>query len=169
LEGDIPDVKAFRIIDELILPRFRQGDVSGGVVAGVNALDGLMRGVDLPAPQHGRDDSNGLYVFITVVGYIIGVSIETILGLLVGAGIGGLVTFFLATMLLSTGWAFALGILVILLVLVMHGVQPRRGGGYGNSGMYGGRRGGWSSGGSFGGGSFGGGGSFSGGGSSGRW
>lgn len=170
LEGDIPDVKAFRIIDELILPRFRQGDVSGGVVAGVKAIDGLIRGVDLPAPDSGADESNGLYVFVTIFGYVVGVVVEAILGLLVGAGVAGLVTFVLAYLLLSTGWALALGALVILLVLILRGTGPSTGGGgYGSSTTYGGRGTGWSSGGSFGGGSFGGGGSFSGGGSSGRW
>jgi uncharacterized protein len=175
LEGDIPDIKAFRIIDELILPRFRQGDVSGGVVAGVKAIDGLIRGVDLPAPDSGANESSGLYVFVTIVGYVIGVVVEAILGLLVGAGVGGLATFVLAYLFLSMGWAFALGVLVILLVLILRGAGPSTGGGgYSSSATFGGRGTGWSSGGSFGGGSFGGGssgggGSFSGGGSSGRW
>jgi uncharacterized protein len=170
LEGDIPDVKAFRIIDELIVPRFRQGDVSGGILAGVKALDGLIRGVDLPPPGSGTNGPNGLYVFVTIFGFVGGVVVETILGLLLGAGVGGLITFLLAFFLLSTGWAIALGILVVVLVLMLHGVRPTTGsGGYGGNGRYGGRGGGWNTGGSFGAGSFGGGGSFSGGGSSGRW
>jgi uncharacterized protein len=169
LEGDIPDVKAFRIIDELILPRFRQGDVSGGVITGVKALDGLIRGVDLPAPDSGADESSGLYAFATIFGYMIGVVVEGILGLLVGAGVGGLVTFVLASFL-STGWALALGILVSLLLLILRGTGPSAGsGGYDGSTRYGDRGTSWSSGGAFDGGSFGGGGSFSGGGSSGRW
>jgi uncharacterized protein len=38
LEGDLPDILASRIIREVILPRFKQGDMSGGVVAGVQAV-----------------------------------------------------------------------------------------------------------------------------------
>ena len=34
LEGAVPDLKASRIIREIITPRFRQGDFYGGLVAG---------------------------------------------------------------------------------------------------------------------------------------
>lgn len=175
LEGDIPDVKAFRIIDELMLPHFRQDDVSGGVLAGVNALDRLIRGIDLPAPQDATTGSNRLHISSTVFGYVIGVLVEPFLGLLIGAGVGGLVTFVIAYALLSTGWAIVLGVFVALLVIAAHAIQSPRGGGYGSGGTSSGRRESWISGdslssGSFGGGgSFGSGGSFSGGGSSGRW
>lgn len=175
LEGDIPDVKAFRIIDEVIVPRFRQGDLPGGIVAGVGAVVGLIRGIDLPAPKPGGDDTNGLYLFVTVVGYIIGAFLEGVLGLLIGAGIGGFVAFVLGYLLLSAVSGVGLGILVAVLVLLLGGVRPSmRGGGYGGRSRYGSWSDGWSSGGSYGGGSFGGGsfgsgGSFSGGGSSGRW
>lgn len=175
LEGDVPDVKAFRIIDEIIVPRFRRGDIPGGVVAGAGALVRLIRGIDLPAPKAGGDDTNGLYLFVTMVGYMIGALLEGILGLLVGAGIGGLVAFVLGYLLLSTISGLGLGILVAVLVLLLGGLRPAmRGGGYGGSSRYGRSNGRLNSGGSYGGGSFGGGsfgsgGSFSGGGSSGRW
>ncbi|HTO77939.1 MAG TPA: TPM domain-containing protein [Thermoanaerobaculia bacterium] len=38
LEGAIPDAIARRIIDDAIVPRFRQGDFAGGVTAGAEAL-----------------------------------------------------------------------------------------------------------------------------------
>jgi uncharacterized protein len=44
LEGVIPDVTAKRIIDNEILPRFRGGDIPGGVEAGANALMAAARG-----------------------------------------------------------------------------------------------------------------------------
>lgn len=53
LEGDIPDAIAHRIIDEQILPRFREGAVPKGIEAGVHALIGLIRGVPLPLPKGG--------------------------------------------------------------------------------------------------------------------
>jgi uncharacterized protein len=174
LEGDVPDVKAFRIIDEIIVPRFRQGDLPGGVVAGARALIGLIRGIDLPDPKPSGDDSNGLHLFVTMIGYIIGALVEGVLGLLVGASVGGLVAFVLGSLLLSTFSGLGLGVLVVMLVLLLGGIRPAMRGGYGGRSRYGSRDGGWSSGGlhsggSFGGGSFGSGGSFSGGGSSGRW
>lgn len=42
------DSLAQQIMDEQIVPRFRQGDFSGGIVAGVEALDKMARGLELP-------------------------------------------------------------------------------------------------------------------------
>lgn len=44
------DSLAQQIMDEQIVPRFRQGDFSGGIVAGVEALDKMARGLELPRP-----------------------------------------------------------------------------------------------------------------------
>ena len=170
LEGDVPDVKAFRIIDEIIVPRFRQGDIPGGVVAGAGALVRLIRGIDLPAPKAGGEDTNGLYLFVILVGYTIGVLVEVFLGLLVGIGVGGLIAFVLGSLLFSISAGFSIGALVAMLVFLLGRVRPTiRDGGYRGRSRHGSWTGGWGSGGSFGGGSFGSGGSFSGGGSSGRW
>ena len=52
LEGAIPDSDAKRIIDENIAPHFRQGDFYGGLVAGINRIEGLLEGEVLPpAPE----------------------------------------------------------------------------------------------------------------------
>ncbi len=42
LEGAIPDAIAWRVINEIIVPRFRTADFYGGVSAGVDALAKLM-------------------------------------------------------------------------------------------------------------------------------
>lgn len=44
------DSLALQIMDEQIVPRFRRGDFSGGIVAGVEALDKMARGLELPRP-----------------------------------------------------------------------------------------------------------------------
>ena len=44
LEGALPDALCKRIIDEEIQPRFRNGDFSGGVTAGVHAMMAATRG-----------------------------------------------------------------------------------------------------------------------------
>jgi uncharacterized protein len=44
------DALAQQIMDEQIVPKFRQGDFSGGIVAGVEALDKMARGLELPKP-----------------------------------------------------------------------------------------------------------------------
>src|SRR5690606_21850836 len=50
LEGAVPDLLAGRIIREQVTPRFKQGDYSGGVVAGVDSLVALVEGEALPPP-----------------------------------------------------------------------------------------------------------------------
>ncbi|HEX7377532.1 MAG TPA: TPM domain-containing protein [Pirellulales bacterium] len=44
------DSLAQHIMNEQIVPRFRQGDFSGGILAGVEALDKMARGLELPHP-----------------------------------------------------------------------------------------------------------------------
>ncbi|HSD26849.1 MAG TPA: TPM domain-containing protein, partial [Vicinamibacteria bacterium] len=44
LEGALPDVLCARIIREEIVPRFKQGDMDGGVAAGVDRILGAIRG-----------------------------------------------------------------------------------------------------------------------------
>jgi len=44
LEGALPDVLCARIIREEIVPRFKQGDMDGGVAAGVDKVLGAIRG-----------------------------------------------------------------------------------------------------------------------------
>jgi uncharacterized protein len=77
LEGAIPDVTAKRIIDDEILPRFRSGDMAGGVEAGANALMAAARGeykgtgttVDERHRRGGRSNFGGClpWVFIFAI------------------------------------------------------------------------------------------------------
>src|ERR1700727_1618281 len=50
LEGALPDVTARRIIDEILVPRFKRGDFGRGISAGVNRIIGVIDGEQLPAP-----------------------------------------------------------------------------------------------------------------------
>jgi uncharacterized protein len=51
LEGSLTDATASRIIDEIIVPRFRSGDFAGGISLGVNWIFAVIDGEKLPAPQ----------------------------------------------------------------------------------------------------------------------
>lgn len=51
LEGAVPDLAAYQIIERLIAPAFRQGDFAGGLEAGVDGLMARIRGEDLPCPR----------------------------------------------------------------------------------------------------------------------
>ncbi|WP_291934509.1 TPM domain-containing protein, partial [Limnohabitans sp.] len=53
LEGAVPDLAARRIIDQVIAPAFRQGDVAGGLRAGLSHLQARIEGEALPLPEAG--------------------------------------------------------------------------------------------------------------------
>jgi len=51
LEGVMPDAIAKRVIEEDIVPRFRQGDFYGGIRAGMDRAIRLVEGEKLPPPK----------------------------------------------------------------------------------------------------------------------
>jgi uncharacterized protein len=53
LEGDLTDAASATIIDQAILPRFRQGDIPGGIVAGTEDILRIL-GDDVTAPAPPR-------------------------------------------------------------------------------------------------------------------
>ena len=61
LEGALTDLVSNRIIDETITPRFREGDFSGGISAGVDRMISVVDGEPLPEPeQHWSGGARGL-------------------------------------------------------------------------------------------------------------
>jgi uncharacterized protein len=178
LEGAIPDLAAYRIIDEFITPAFRQGDFADGIDAGLDRLMGLIRGEGLPAPAQGSrrgDAAPGLgewLAFVLVGTPIVGGILSSMMGRRLGSvatggvigAVGWLVT---ASILLGA----LIGVVALVVALAMGsggGIGGGRGGRSGGPVIWGGGRGGggWGGGGGFG---SGGGGSFGGGGASGRW
>jgi uncharacterized protein len=56
LEGALTDAEAGRIIRHVIVPRFREGDFDGGVMAGVTAILGTIEGTyEAPEDTEGED------------------------------------------------------------------------------------------------------------------
>lgn len=170
LEGAIPDAYAKRIIENIILPQFRQGQFYKGVNDGTGAIIRLIEGEELPAITEAPPSTMGikhqkLYMFVIIAGmlalsffkalvkkpalkWIVIVAASVIIGFVFMNLIVGLVGFAISS-------------------LIMFSSSATGGGGryYSGGGFYGGRGGS-----SFGGGGFsGGGGSFGGGGASGGW
>jgi uncharacterized protein len=57
LEGELTDLLCGRVIRDVIVPRFRQGDMPGGIRAGVEALIAIAGGAGEKAlPQQAHDD-----------------------------------------------------------------------------------------------------------------
>lgn len=171
LEGVLNDATAKRIIDETITPKFKAGDLPGGITAGVDAILAVVDREELPAAAaragsaasgSGRFGINsfGENTWLVGLGIIAvgGAIIRYFLGNLLGSGVVGGVTaglgWLLTGSILGALAGAAIGFFVALLGLDLL-----------LSGLASGGRGGSSGGGGFGGG----GGSGGGGGASGSW
>lgn len=177
LEGAVPDLAAFQIIDRVITPAFRQGDFAGGIMAGLEALMARIRGEELPLPDKADEAAPGLaledlaaflFVGVPVVGGILIRMLGRKLGTLAtAAAVGGIVLVLTASVLLAIVGA----VLALVFTLALGGSGGGGSGGFPGGGPiirgggFGGR-GGRGGGGGFG---SGGGGRFGGGGASGGW
>ena len=158
LEGALTDATSKRIIDDIIVPRFKQKDFYGGVSAGVQSIIAVIDGETLPSTaksdQITEDDVYQVAPAVFIAALILGGLMRSILGRMKGALVTGgfiaLVAWFVLGAFLMALLAGFLGFIV-----AMSGI------GIGGRGIGGGRGGG--------GGFRGGGGGFGGGGASGRW
>ncbi len=173
LEGAIPDAIANRVIQEYLVPRFRDNDYAGGITEATAALVKLVDGEELPAPvASNRDPGDGdanFFVALFIGGFASMLArllfarrsrpLKGVLAALLGGGAG-----WLLLSLAGGGIAAAAAFF-----LSLGGLSPggfAGGGGFGRGGFGGGGFGG----GGFGGGGWsGGGGRSGGGGASGSW
>jgi uncharacterized protein len=163
LEGALSDIVSKRIISDTIVPRFKQGDYSGGIDAGVAQIIRVVDGEALPSPAsqrtQGPADLRQMFPFLLIVVLVVGGVLRNTIGKLAGSVVTGALVGVLAWLLLGAVLLAVLAGLVATVVTLLGGGTVLRGIG----GMGGGRGG-------FGGGGFrGGGGGFGGGGASGRW
>ncbi len=168
LEGALTDAASKRIISEIIVPRFRQGDFYGGITAGVDRILRVIDGEPLPKPEEsrpaGKRGIGSILPVMMILALVVGGVLHTVLGRFPGALVtGGAVS--------VVAWMLAGAISVALIAGVIAFLFTLMGGGMGGRGLQGGGFGGGGfGGGGFGGGGFsGGGGGFGGGGASGRW
>lgn len=169
LEGAIPDAIAKRIIDEIMIPLFRQGDFYGGLAAGIDRVIAASDGEALPAPPNApANDGDGGAAFVSLfLSMFLGRVLRTFLGRLAAGIITGSGLTLLLTGLFGLPLPFALFLGLFAFAFVV-GDSSRRGRGYYTGSGYGGGYSGGGFDGSSGGFSAGGGG-FSGGGASGKW
>lgn len=169
LEGVIPDATANRIIDEYLVPHFRDGDYAGGINAALDRIIALIDGEPLPPPEPaaGRrpgTDIGNLLPVIFILSVVVGGILRRMLGQVPGAVATGVVAGGIAWLVVGLLGMAAFMTLVGFVVALGAGRHGGRWASHGRGGGFGGGFGG-SSGGGFGGG----GGGFGGGGASGRW
>jgi uncharacterized protein len=181
LEGAIPDITAGRVIQEYMVPKFREGDYAGGLEAASAQLVKLVDGEPLPEPMSGQGRGGppmtwpvGIFIAFFAAMFARGfVNWLPRFARAVLASVGaGAITMVFSGIAWVAALAAALGLLLGLMGIA-GGRYVRRStwGGFGG-GSWGGSSGGGSSGGTWsggGGGWSGGGGSSGGGGASGSW
>ena len=168
LEGVLTDLASHRIIDEVILPRFKNQDFYGGIAAGVDQIIRVVDGEPLPAPSRNPATGAGdfgrfipiIFILAIAVGGVLRSALGRFPGALVTGGAVAAIAWFVAGAL---SMALIAGVIALFITLLGGGMGRGLGGYYG--GMGGGRGGGGGGGGGF----SGGGGGFGGGGASGRW
>jgi len=163
LEGVLTDLKSQRIINNTIVPRFKEENIYGGIAAGVAEIVQLLEGEALPksAPK-APDDLETLSQYLPLLlifALLVGGFLRRVLGRIPGALLTGI-------LITAMAW-FVIGAIFISIVAgaIALALTLWGGGLLGLGRMFGGGRGGGSGGGGF----RGGGGGFGGGGGSGRW
>lgn len=181
LEGALTDVTSKRIIDEDITPKFKAGDFTGGISAGVDRMIRIIDGEKLPAPEpphwqppaQSFDPSYLFNPFLIIPVLLFGGGLRSVLGRLIGSGVTGALVaviawFFFGSLIASILSGVVASILVMFSDSITAPSSGRRGGG-GSSWSGGSSSSDWSSSSSSSSDSGGGGGSFGGGGASGSW
>ncbi len=180
LEGKLTDLTAGRIIANVIVPHFKNGQIDQGVIQGVQAMIGVVKGeysaAEAPARHHGTERRTGNGFF----GLILALFFLNVLGRLrrsLGAAAGAVIVPIIGTAIFGFS---ALLLIILIPVGIVLGLLASVMGGplvFGSSASRSGRGGFWmGGGGGFGGGMgggfggfSGGGGGFGGGGASGGW
>jgi uncharacterized protein len=139
LEGALPDIVSKRIIEDVIVPRFKLGDFAGGIDAGVDAMIKVIDGEPLPEPKTWATPKVGWEAFqhLLVIGFVLivvgGGVLRAMFGRFPAAALIGGATGFLAWVLVSSIAAAAIAALVAF-VFTLAGGMPGLGGGRGGWG-----------------------------------
>ncbi|HMU64997.1 MAG TPA: YgcG family protein, partial [Nitrosomonas sp.] len=119
LEGILPDAIAKRIIEETIVPAFRQDDFFGGLQAGVNQIIRVIQGESLPSP---KKVSPGLNIIlensipILVVFLVLGKVLQAMFGRMMGASVTGAIAGLIVWLIFASLAAAALISLVVFAI-----------------------------------------------------
>src|SRR5882724_5361376 len=129
LEGAVPDAVAKRLIEELFIPRFREGDFYGGLRAGLDRLVRVIDGEPLPAPKQERGGGSeprsieAYFVLFMVIVITVGGLLRALVGRLPAATMVGVGTGLLA-------WLIVAPVVVAVLVAIVGFIFTLAGGGW---------------------------------------
>src|SRR5215471_12465516 len=124
LEGVLTDVTSRRIIDEDITPKFRSGDFSGGISAGIDRMTRVIDGEPLPVPSRSVNfdlwnDFGSIAPFALFAALFLGGILRAMLGRLLGSAATGGVLAAIAWFLVgSIGLVLIVGVLGFVLAFI---------------------------------------------------
>ncbi len=150
LEGTITDATAGRILDEYVVPYFKQGKMDEGVIGGARAIADKIGGTEKEEPikqETAMQNSTPLYTFLIVAGVLILLTLITRMGFyhFLGGIMGAVAGYYYINGIFGIimgaviGFIFGAGV-------IMYGGWGGGGGGGGFGGFGGGRSGGGGSG-----------------------
>nr|WP_071335150.1 YgcG family protein [Burkholderia contaminans] len=126
LEGVLTDATSNRIINDVIVPRFKADDFYGGISAGSNSIMRVVNGEPLPAPRKGQHASGGaapLLPVLFLLTVMAGGLLRALLGRLPGAVVTGGVIGVLAWILSDAMFvALAAGLMALVFTLLGSGM-----------------------------------------------
>ena len=136
LEGALTDAACKRIISEIIVPRFRQGDFYGGITAGVERILRVIDGEPLPKPEERRPGGTRgigpILPVMMILALVVGGVLHTVLGRFPGALVTGGAVSVVAWMLAGAiSIALIAGVIAFLFTLLSGGMGGRGLGGGG--------------------------------------
>ncbi|MCR4469735.1 YgcG family protein [Burkholderia sp. SCN-KJ] len=131
LEGVLTDAASNRIINEAIVPRFRNGDFYGGITAGLDAMMRVASGEPLPPPQRPPRTSDGagrllpvLFLLTVMAGGLLRAMFGRLPGAVVTGGVVGAIAWILSQALFV---AIAAGMMALLFTLLGGGMRAAGG------------------------------------------
>ncbi|MDH3383196.1 MAG: YgcG family protein, partial [Deltaproteobacteria bacterium] len=93
LEGILNDATSKRIISDIIVPRFRQGDFYGGITDGVDRILRVIDGEPLPEPKGSPPSGIGNFLqyvpLLFIIAFVAGGVLHAVLGRFQGALVTG--------------------------------------------------------------------------------
>jgi uncharacterized protein len=129
LEGALPDAIAKRIIEDIIVPRFRRGDVGDGLAAGVEAIAAIIRGESLPQAEARPEASPSDFIFVIIIlGTFLSALLAPLLGQVGGATVSAIGSALIGLALAAPFIAIVAGLMVFFFSLSGGGRAGRFGG-----------------------------------------
>ncbi|WP_411821634.1 TPM domain-containing protein [Leptospira sp. 'Mane'] len=122
LEGALTDVQAYRIIQTEIKPKFKAGDMNGGVEAGVNAIIGTISGEYKPSEDDVPTTTTSSTEAESPITYLLAAGAILVFGLFASSFLGSLGAYLLACVLWYAGLGAFFSSIVSIIIIVVIGI-----------------------------------------------